>query len=216
MMPSWSPDGQWIVFGFGGFFASRDVKPARLMMVRADGSESKSLTEGMPNTGFPSWSPDGTVIVYRVWDKDGDAVRGLRLMNLQDHAVKTLTSDWDNFPIWSPSGDRIVFTRQRNVDFDVFTIRPDGAGLTQLTKTPGNDAHAVWTADGRSLFFSSSRSGFKDEASLYDNSPQPYAQIFIMSADGSGQRQLTDSRWEDSMPVFVPETAPANTLATRK
>ena len=36
---------------------------------------------------------------------------------------------------------------------------------------------------------------------------QPYAAIFIMKADGTGLRQLTDSRWEDAMPRFVPRTA---------
>ena len=40
---------------------------------------------------------------------------------------------------------------------------------------------------------------------MYDNSPQPYAQIFLMNTDGTGVRQLTDSRSEDSMPVYVPE-----------
>jgi Tol biopolymer transport system component len=39
---------------------------------------------------------------------------------------------------------------------------------------------------------------------MYDNSPQPYAQVFIMDADGTHVRQLTESRWEDSMPVYVP------------
>jgi hypothetical protein len=48
--------------------------------------------------------------------------------------------------------------------------------------------------------------GFKDEAALYDNSFQPYGSIWIMNADGSGKRQLTDSHWEDSMPCFVPCT----------
>jgi Tol biopolymer transport system component len=40
---------------------------------------------------------------------------------------------------------------------------------------------------------------------MYDNSPQPYAQIFIMNADGTRTRQLTDSRWEDSMPIYMPQ-----------
>jgi hypothetical protein len=39
---------------------------------------------------------------------------------------------------------------------------------------------------------------------LYDPTFQPYGQIFIMKADGSDKRQLTDSRCEDSMPRFVP------------
>jgi hypothetical protein len=46
--------------------------------------------------------------------------------------------------------------------------------------------------------------GFRDEAALYDNTFQQYGQIFIMNADGSGKRMLTDSRWEDSMPLYIP------------
>jgi hypothetical protein len=46
--------------------------------------------------------------------------------------------------------------------------------------------------------------GFRQEAALYDNTFQPYGQIMIMNADGSGKRMLTDSLWEDSLPVYVP------------
>jgi TolB protein len=54
--------------------------------------------------------------------------------------------------------------------------------------------------------WSSSRNGFKDEAALYDNNPQPYGSIFMMKIDGTGVRQLTDSRWENAMLRFVPKT----------
>lgn len=209
MMASWSPDGQRIVFGFGGFFGARSARPARLVMMHADGSDVKDLTEGLPNAGFPSWSPDGKLVVYRVWGNDGKGgeARGLRLLDLESRGTKVLTTEWDNFPYWSPSGDRILFTRQKasDKDFDLFTMRPDGTDVKQLTTSPGADGHATWTADGRSILFMSARTGFKDEAPLYDNSPQPYAQIFIMDANGSNTRQLTDSRWEDSMPVYVPD-----------
>ena len=210
MMSSWSPDGQRLVFGFGGFFGGRSARPARLVMINADGSDARDLTDGLPNAGFPDWSPDGNFIAYRVWGDDGQGgeAQGLRLLDLRDQSVKVLTEGWDNFPYWSPSGDLILFTRQKpdDRDFDVFTIRPDGTDLRQITTSPGSDGHATWTADGESIFFMSSRSGFKDEAPLYDFSPQPYAQVFIMNADGSDVRQLTNSRWEDSMPVFVPDT----------
>ena len=109
-------------------------------------------------------------------------------------------------PFWSPLGDRILFTRKFNGDWEVYTIRPDGSDLQQLTKTPGNDAHAVWTDDGKHVMWSSARFGFKDEAVVYDDVPQPYAQIFIMKADGAGQTQLTDTRWEEAMPRLLPKT----------
>ena len=210
MMSSWSPDGDRLVFGFGGFFGGRSARPARLIMMDADGSNPRDLTEGLPNAGFPDWSPDGDFIVYRVWGDDGQGgeARGLRILDLRDHSVRVLTEEWDNFPYWSPDGGLILFTRKTSddQDFDVFTIRPDGTDLRQITTSPGSDGHATWTADGESIFFMSTRSGFKDEAPLYDFSPQPYAQVFIMRADGSDVRQLTNSRWEDSMPVFVPES----------
>jgi TolB protein len=35
--------------------------------------------------------------------------------------------------------------------------------------------------------------------------PQPYGEIFVMRADGSGVRQLTDNKWEDASPGWMPE-----------
>jgi Tol biopolymer transport system component len=79
-------------------------------------------------------------------------------------------------------------TRHSGFNFDVFTIRPDGTDLKQLTMSPANDGHAVWTDDGQQIMYNSGMYGWKEEAALYD-------------------RQLTDSLWEDSMPRFVPERA---------
>ena len=65
-----------------------------------------------------------------------------------------------------------------------------------------NNAHAVWTWDGK-LAYNTGSYGFRNEATLYDATFQPYGQIWVMNADGSGKRPLTDSMWEDGMPLFV-------------
>ena len=49
--PSWSPDGQSIVFGYGGFLQSRR-QPAKIMMVRRDGTNVNTLTEGVAECRF--------------------------------------------------------------------------------------------------------------------------------------------------------------------
>jgi TolB protein len=211
--PQWSPGGDAIVFGIGKFSAFLDFaigakKPhdpvnggAQVAMVNPDGTGFHKVTSGANNNGFPAFSPDGKRIVYRTMGPDGD---GLRIMNLEDHAVTTLTSDYDNFPVWSPRGDLIAFIRRVDDDFEVFTIRPDGKDVRRLTNQKGNEAHLAWSPDGEKILFSSTRMGFKDEV-LYTGAPQPYGELFAMRYDGSAVEQLTDNQWEDAGPAWQPK-----------
>ena len=202
--PSWSPDGRWIVFGYGGYLKDRNTAIAKLMLVRRDGTDLKELTSGTPNAGFPGFSPDGKEVVYRSWGPNED---GLHIMNLESGNIRILTDQLDNLPDWSVN-DLIVFTRKSADDnFDIYTIKPDGTGLKRLTDHPASDAHAVWSYDGMQIMWSGGENGFKDEAALYDHSFQPYGQIWVMNADGSNKRPVTDSHWEDSMPCYVPPDA---------
>ncbi|QIL74371.1 hypothetical protein G7048_25520 (plasmid) [Diaphorobacter sp. HDW4B] len=201
--PCWSPDDQWLAFGLGYWFFERNTMAAALWRVRRDGTGAEQLTDGTINAGFPSYSGDGTEIAYRVWGKDE---RGLRILNLETRKIRVLTNGQDNMPGWSPDGQRIVFTRKReDGNYDVYTIRPDGTDLYRCTDHESSDGHAVWSADGR-ILWSGSQHGFRDEAALYEQTFQQYGQIYVMNTDGSGKRLLTDSKWEDSMPLFVPSS----------
>jgi TolB protein len=219
LAPGWSPDGKQIVVGVGIFTAFLDFeaggkKPmdavnggAQVGIVNADGTDFHVVTKGSNNNAFASFGPDGKHIVYRTL---GQTEQGLRIMNLEDHSVKVLTTEWDNFPVWSPRGDSIAFIRRTGNDFQVFTIHPDGTGIIQLTHTKGNEAHLAWSPDGERLLFTSSRMGFKDEVLLV-GAPQPYGEIFVMRKDGSEVEQLTDDQWEEGGPAWKPgKSMPAN------
>ncbi|KAL4969881.1 TolB family protein [Aspergillus stella-maris] len=214
--PSWSPDGEWLVFGEGAWFQSRATTGGWLVRATANGSDYEVLTSSnqtitntsIINSGFPTFNHNGTKIVYRVWGANstsGDKSQlGLRVMDLATRNITVLTTEWDNLPFFSPDGEKIVFTRKTGVyNYDVCTIKPDGTDLKVLTSSGANDAHAIWSYDGR-IIFSTGMFGFQYECALYDDTFQPYGQVMVMDADGSNKQVLTDSIWEDSMPLFVP------------
>lgn len=135
------------------------------------------------------------------------------MMDTDGTHISNLTTDYDNFPVWSPRGDTIAFIRRLGHNFNIFTIHPDGSALTQLSTTHGNDAHLAWSHDGTRILFTSGRMGFKDEALLTGN-PQPYGEIFVMNADGSQVEQLTDNQREEGGPAWLPaKTAPSTATA---
>lgn len=218
--PSWSGDGEWITVGVGFWFQSRSESGGWLVRAASNGSTYEVLTDSAStlnsstiNSGFPSFSPSGEQIVYRVWGTNstsGDESQlGLRLLDLRTRTTKTLTTKWDNLPFFSPNGTHIVFTRKTSpTNYDVCTMASDGSDIRVLTSSGANDAHAVWSADGERILYSTGMFGFQYECALYDQTFQPYGQVVSMDArDGGDKRVLTDSIWEDSMPLFVTREA---------
>jgi Tol biopolymer transport system component len=72
--------------------------------------------------------------------------------------------------------------------FDIFTARADGSDLRRLTKTPGYDAEATVSTDGRWIVFTSARDGDLD--------------LYKMKTDGSGVVRLTDRLGYDGGAFF--------------
>jgi TolB protein len=72
--------------------------------------------------------------------------------------------------------------------FDIYTARADGTDLKRLTSTPGYDAEATVSTDGRKIVFTSTRDGDLD--------------IYTMDADGRDVRRLTTELGYDGGPFF--------------
>jgi TolB protein len=92
---------------------------------------------------------------------------------------------------WSPDGKWLVFTGQRNGEFDIYKIPVSGGKEVRLTSAPGLDDGPEFSPDGRHIYFNSVRSGTM--------------QIWRMNPDGSGQTQITDDRYNNWFPHVSPD-----------
>jgi Tol biopolymer transport system component len=84
------------------------------------------------------------------------------------------------FLSWSPDGEYIAFSAWKDGKGQIFKIKPDGSGLTQLTFGDVGGMMPSWSPDGESIMFASS------DQDILDNSGSPAMQIYIMNSDGSG------------------------------
>lgn len=204
--PAWSPDGKSVAFGLGSWFHTRATGAGVIVTAASDGSSSVNIvSDPTANHGFPSYSPDGRYLVYRDWSTTNSS--GLRILDLKTNDTTVLTTGKDNLPQWHPVDQNLILYTCKTSEvpnFDVCTIKPDGTDRRVLTNSGANEAHAVWTADGR-ILWSTGIYGFRDEAAISENTFQPYGQIVVSDADGDNVKLLTDSLWEDSMPLYVPD-----------
>ena len=122
--PSWSSDGRRIVFECR-FTSSAGPGSYEICLINADGTGFVRLTVDAAVDTSPAWSPDGTRIAFSS-NRFGPKVEIL-FMDSAGENVRRLTPGFA--PSWWPDGSKLVLSN----DDGLFTIRPDGSGLTRLT-----------------------------------------------------------------------------------
>jgi Tol biopolymer transport system component len=119
-------------------------------------------------------------------------------------------ADQDSQPDWSPNGRYVVFRRFVTPErTDVMRIRRDGTGLVNLTRSScdgkclGSEEPAV-SPDGERIAFNRAIGPFGE-----NDGPPAKVGLFVMNADGSGVRQLTQrkrfSGTEDHAATWSPD-----------
>ena len=146
-------------------FSSRRDGNYEIYTMKLDGSGLTRLTDNLRVDAEPDRSPDGRRIVF-VSTPDGvieDGVllhAGLYVMNADGSGVTRIYFDetfhdvWPTGPRWSPDGSRIVFTSGRYLQQNtLYTVKPDGTGLSALTPALSTHAHPDWSPDGTRIAF---------------------------------------------------------------
>ena len=136
-----------------------------------------NLETGVPirNAVSPTWSPDGVRIAYL-----SVAVPGV---HIKDRSTGTTTI----LPValtqlsWSPDGTRIagvgVAVDANGNTQELFTVAPNGSGLSRLTNGVGFQGAYAWSPSGATIAFGRAVAGIQE--------------LFVMNADGSNPKQLT-------------------------
>jgi Tol biopolymer transport system component len=158
MYPVFSPDGRHVAYQW--FLGdSHDVRVAGL-----DGSEPRVLFHGVGDSPWmhpAGWSADGRQIL--VLDDEGKA--RIALLSVADGALRTLkTVDerWLGRTSLSPDGRHIAYelpsaTGARRSD--IFLLATGGSGEVPLVENPADDRLLGWAPDGRTILFTSDRTG---------------------------------------------------------
>jgi TolB protein len=166
-LPTWSPDDSELLF------LSRRTGTRQSELYKAQANAERPPAELILEGEYPSWHPSG-VVAFKGWVTSGI---GLRIASSQLTDYEPLTdNDGDTAPSISPDAQTVVFMSRRDGNWDIYSVKVDGSGLTRLTTDDADDGLPIWSPDGSAIAFLSNRGG-------------PWA-VWAMTPSGTGIRQL--------------------------
>jgi Tol biopolymer transport system component len=204
--PAWSPDGSKIAFASNrddpNLADFNDIYGIYVMNADGTGLTRVSYDVNMRRTD-PTWSPDGTKIAFTNVDYS-DPVdfpapwTDVWVMNADGSGAANLTADnpydYDDRPAWSPDGSKIAFLR--GLYGNLYTMSPDGSGLTSLITTTTGLENVTWSPDGSKMaieaFHDSSVTGTGDE-------------VWVVNADGTGKTVIAFDGHYGSKAAWSPD-----------
>jgi Tol biopolymer transport system component len=186
----WSPDGGRIVF-------QSEREPGnpfyQIYALDLSSGESVRISPGYGKTTCAFFRPGSDQILFASTHHDPRS-KALQQEELDFRASgKERRYAWDYDP-----------------EFEIYAASQGSGQLSRLTNVRGYDAEASYSPDGQWIVFSSMRDAYNRALSASDEKQLAidasyFAEIYIMRADGSGQRRLTDAIGYDGGPFFSPD-----------
>jgi TolB protein len=182
--PNWRPDGKSLIYNSDGLMYNFDLatrQPAVLPTgeVKNNNNDHVLSFDGKQLGLSSGVDALGGSIVYTV------AAIGGQPRQITPRGPSYLHS-------WSPDSRQLLFTGQRNQNFDIYRVPAAGGSEVRLTTAQGLDDGPEYTPDGKYIYFNSNRTGTM--------------QIWRMRADGSQQQPVTTTNeYQDWFPHVSPD-----------
>jgi Tol biopolymer transport system component len=212
-----SHDGRELIFQ-----STRDeLQCDAIFRMNSDGSQQRRLSSGKGVTTCAFIAPDDRSIIYAsthlVHDRcppKPDHSRGYvwPLYSSydiftagpegEDPVPLTRTEGYDAEAVYSPRGDRIVFTSLRSGDLELYLMDPDGSGVEKLTDTAGYDGGAFFSRDGNWIVWRASR---PEGQALAD-----YRALLAEGLIRPGKLELFIMNLEERRPIQITANGAAN------
>lgn len=188
-----SADGSRLVVA-----SAKDGSPD-LYLIDGDGNELRRLTDDDTADRDPTFSPDGASVVWsssrsgldELWHMDLATGETARLTHFpEDDPARDEHGYHAGPPFWEHHSNRITFCSKRAGNYSIFSVRPDGSGLEQLTGDEFDECWHAWSPDGRYLAYDGT-----DADGNYD--------IYLRDTDSGETTRLTSHPRTEQAPVFV-------------
>ena len=223
--PTWSPDGEWIMFQGG------DPGARGLARQRADRSGSVERLTTSSIAQIPgSWSPDGRVLALTLQPGDTD----IALFSMEDDSEPQpfiQSSTWECCPMFSPDGQWLAYVSEDTGQPGVYVRPYPEPDVKWLVSGEEGGSEPVWSPDGTELFYRSDNKmmvvSIRTEPTFNASRPQvlfegsylvttltrgnqyydisPDGQRFLMIKEPEGQSQINVVlNWFEELKRLVP------------